>query len=72
MGWLSSRVDGYLLRTSNTRHPYYRAVGLMMSVWILLSFRVISPGFLYPVAMVFLLIKISSDRKTSCISNGFI
>ena len=63
MGWLSSRVDGFLVRTSRIPAPYYRAVGVMMSVWILLSFRVISPGFLYPVVMVFVMVWLSSMER---------
>ena len=64
MGWLSSRVDGFLIRTSRISAPYYRAVGVMMSVWILLSFRVLSPGFLYPVGMVFVMVRLSSTERS--------
>jgi len=63
IGWLSSRVDGYMARTDRVRHPYFWAVGLIMSVWLLLSFRVLSTGFLYPVIMVVVLVALASARK---------
>jgi len=63
MGWLSSRVDDFLFCTNNFPDLYYRAIGVIMSVWILLSYRVLSPGFLYPVIIVFLIIRISSMRR---------
>ena len=66
MGLISSKVDGLLVRTSRNPDSYFRAVGVMMSVWILLSFRVISPGFIYPVMMVFVLVRLSSVRGGQC------
>ncbi len=65
MGWLSSRVDGFLAHLSHIPGSYLRAVGVMMSVWILLSYRVLSPGLLYPVVMVYLLIRLSSVQRTT-------
>jgi len=65
MGWLSSRVDDFLSRANNFHNLYYRALGVIMSVWILISYRVISPGYLYPVIIVFLIIRSSSTRRVT-------
>jgi len=65
MGCLSSMADDFLARNNNFPNLYYRAIGVIISVWILLSYRVISPGFLYPVIIVFFIIRISSMRRVT-------
>jgi hypothetical protein len=65
MGCLSSMADDFLARTNNFPNLYYRAIGVIISVWILLSYRVISPGLLYPVMIVFFIIRISSMRRVT-------
>lgn len=64
LGWLTSRVDEYLKNACLVSTLHHRTVGLMISVWILLSFRVASPGFVYPIVIVYLLTRLSSSANS--------
>lgn len=60
LGWFSSRIDILLNRTNNFRENYFSIPVLMMCIWLFLSYRVISPGFVYPIIIVYMLIIISN------------
>jgi len=63
MGWLSSRIDGFLDRMRRYEDSYLRSIGMMMSVWIALSYRILSPGFLYPIIIAFLMVLLSRQSR---------
>ena len=48
-GVLSAFLDARIASTLAARHYYRAAVFLMLASWALVSFRLLSPGFLYPV-----------------------
>jgi len=56
----STKCDRFLLRVSPFENPYSFAVGAMFAVWLLVSYRFLSPGFLYPVACAACIVAVSS------------
>lgn len=49
-GLAAAITDRFLARTSPDHSPYSFAVGAMFAVWLLVTYRFLSPGFAYPVA----------------------
>ncbi len=49
LAFISVRCDRFLSRVSYAEDPYQFAVGAMLAVWLLVTYRYLSPGFLYPV-----------------------
>lgn len=45
----SKKCDDFLSRASPLSDPYHFAVGAMLAVWLLITYRYLSPGFVYPV-----------------------
>jgi oligosaccharide repeat unit polymerase len=66
-GWLSKRFDSFLSRAEMEHQPYICVVGIMLVVWLFISYRLFSPGFFYPVvstaAVVFLAYKLSQKPR---------
>lgn len=58
-GWISWMIDRYLGRVDAMTSPYRATAGLMGVVWLLLQFRLLSPGFFYPVLFLWLIIWLS-------------
>lgn len=52
MAWFTRLADRLLLRTDSDRSPYRFLLGAMLATWILITYRFLSPGFLYPVLIV--------------------
>lgn len=48
LGWLSARIDARL-RPERHSDAIASGVAVMLALWVFLSFRYVSPGFLYPV-----------------------
>ena len=67
-GWLTARLDSFLSKVEANSDPYTSALGIMLVVWIFISYRLLSPGFFYPVmasALIVLLSrKIGGRRET--------
>ncbi len=73
LGWLSSRIDIFLNHTISSEKNYYVIPALMMCIWLFLSYRIISPGYLYPIMIVFALVFIAhalSNFNKSLFNNG--
>jgi oligosaccharide repeat unit polymerase len=49
LGWVTGRTDTFLERQDFQKNLYGVIVALMLTVWLFISFRVLSPGFFYPV-----------------------
>ncbi len=64
-GWLVAQIDKTLVNERASRDPYLFGVGLMLSVWLFLSFRILSPGFFYPILIAGLIVYIGrrANRK---------
>jgi oligosaccharide repeat unit polymerase len=62
MGWIALRVDRFLARASTNRDLYQSTLGVMFAVWIFLSYRVLSPGFFYPLLIAALIIRVSRQQ----------
>jgi oligosaccharide repeat unit polymerase len=61
MGWFAAAIDRRIAaqpQGSGGRTPE-EAVLLMMLVWLAISYRLLSPGFLYPVILAFALLKVA-------------
>jgi oligosaccharide repeat unit polymerase len=64
LAFVSTRTDGFLLRVSPVKDPYSFSVGAMLAVWLLVTYRYLSPGFLYPVAFAAGIVALSKVSLT--------
>ncbi|MDD1778126.1 MAG: oligosaccharide repeat unit polymerase [Candidatus Helarchaeota archaeon] len=69
MGWISARINFFLFRASFINDPFKTATGALWAVWIFMSYRVLSPGFLYPVLIAGLLVALS--RRNNRYAKGY-
>lgn len=63
IGWLISFTDSILNQFNIDNNPYKFSIGAMLSVWVFLSYRILSPGLLYPIIFAYILIFISQNLK---------
>lgn len=61
LGWLTSRLGIVLSRINIESNIYFSALGVMSVVWIFISYRLLSPGFLYPVIFAAMIIFASGN-----------
>lgn len=65
LGWMAVRIDG-LFKGAHLRGDIYRStLGAMLLVWMFLSFRILSPGFFYPILVAMLILQLSRSRPTT-------
>jgi oligosaccharide repeat unit polymerase len=69
-GWLTSQIDKTLVNERARNDPYLFGLGLMLIVWLFLSFRVLSPVFFYPILIAGLIVYIGrrANRKSGSAS----
>lgn len=48
-GLVAARIDHFIQRNAVTTDDYFYGLYVMAAVWLAVSFRLMSPGFLYPV-----------------------
>lgn len=65
LGLITVFLDAFSISAMKQGDPYIIAVSLMFAAWIFLNFRVLSPGFLYPVIFSALMLNFGGDRKKS-------
>jgi oligosaccharide repeat unit polymerase len=65
MGWIAHRVDLFLERASTNKDLYRSVLGAMFVVWIFLSYRLLSPGFFYPLLFAALIVRVSRKHERS-------
>jgi hypothetical protein len=58
-GFVSAKTDLFFSKINMKKDIFRAGIGIMLVVWIFLSFRNLSPGFLYPVIFAFLILKVS-------------
>ena len=63
LGVLTKYLDLILSKINIENDPYKFALGIFMSVWIIISYRLLSPAFFYPIVMSYVIIFFSSQRK---------
>ena len=63
LGIATKLIDLFLMKIHIEDDAYKFGLGIFMSVWILISFRLISPVFIYPVILSFLVIFIAKRRN---------
>ena len=49
LGYVTGKIDLIFFGKNNTNNIYFRALGILFLVWVFISFRLISPGLLYPI-----------------------
>lgn len=59
VGWLARRIDNLLMRFQTDISMYFSVVCLMTVCWLFLTFRLLSPGFFYPVILCILIVMIT-------------
>jgi oligosaccharide repeat unit polymerase len=69
-GWLTAQIDKTLVSEQVKNDLYLFGLELMLIVWLFLSFRILSPGFFYPILVAGLVVYVGrrANRK-SVISN---
>ena len=60
MAWVSARVDRL---SEGVNDLYLRGIAITLSVWIFLTFRIISPSLFYPVVIAGLIVYFSREYK---------
>ncbi|NWF89167.1 MAG: oligosaccharide repeat unit polymerase [Ignavibacteriaceae bacterium] len=63
-GFVSAQIDNVLKKIDFFKDIYQTGIILMFIIWLFLSFRNLSPGFLYPVLFAYGILKISSFIQT--------
>lgn len=58
-GWGTGFIDRILRLTNRNEDIYSLALGIMVNVWVFISFRLLSPSFIYPVLLSFMVIVIA-------------
>ena len=61
-GWIAGLTDRWLGRNDPVGNPYSAIVALMLAVWLLLSYRILSPGFFYPILFAWLIVQFVERR----------
>jgi oligosaccharide repeat unit polymerase len=62
LGLATARTDAYLAQKDFQKNLYEAAVGILLAVWLFISFRVLSPGFFYPIIFVAVIVFLSRTR----------
>lgn len=62
-GFASARLDALLSKIDLEADPYTSSLGIMLVVWIFISYRLLSPGFLYPVIGSAVIVLLSRRRR---------
>jgi len=63
LGIAAKFIDLFLININIEDDPYKFGLGIFLSVWILMSFRLISPVFLYPVILSYLVVFLAKQRR---------
>jgi hypothetical protein len=65
LGFVCYFLDAFCMSAARSGDPYVMAMGFMSAAWIFLNFRVLSPGFLYPVVFSALILYLSGTGRRS-------
>jgi oligosaccharide repeat unit polymerase len=63
LGIAAKVIDLFLININIEDDLYKFGLGIFLSVWILMSFRLISPVFLYPVILSYLVVFLAKQRR---------
>src|SRR3972149_3369946 len=63
MGWFCAYIDRLLIGFRRDMNFYGKAIGFMLTVWIFLSYRVVSPLLLYPIVVSVIIVLLGCKRN---------
>jgi oligosaccharide repeat unit polymerase len=64
-GWMAVHIDRFIDRAIKHEDVYRAAIGAMLVIWVVVSFRVLSPGFFYPILVAVAIVQLGSLRVSA-------